>query len=182
MSDETLEDWVSYSDHIVIADVTDEKRLGLDNEEDRRNGEGLVGRQLTIEIIDSLYRRTGSLELPPVVSFGHTGWRLKDGKEIPMGVMGATRMEVGHRYLIPLTYWLRQEGGWGFMTSTGSIEIVDGRIETIGGEGRPAALAIGGLTPDEARDVFAKVEPHPAAAAHPDLPADERYDLVSAEG
>lgn len=175
--DEELRDWVSYADAIAVVRVVDERRTGSDAE-DRKNGEGLIGRDVVVEVDEVLWRRPTSQELPSTFSFGHTGWLFHGDEEVPMGVDGAARLTVGDTYLMPLVVWA-QEGGWSLMTSTSSMEMIDERVtlfeET---DRRPSAVALSGHTASEVSAILQATRPQPEAEQNPQLTPEERYCLV----
>ena len=48
---ETLEDWVTYGDHLVELTVLDERRIPP-TEEEMQRGEGTIGRRITVKVND----------------------------------------------------------------------------------------------------------------------------------
>lgn len=99
---QTLSQWVSYAEQVVVARVASERRQEIVGET-AEFGEGLVGREVTLEIERTIWsepelrsQRSGA------VTFTAAGWVLKDGKLSPLRYEGP-RLEVGERVVLPLT-------------------------------------------------------------------------------
>ena len=114
-------DWVSYADHVSLFTVLDERAQPW-GEHEKRYGEGMVGRDVTVRVDQVLWQSRTAPEIPGEYSAGTVGWALTDGDLSPMGVLGGPRLEVGRRYLGAWIYSSR--AGWSVL-STAAVFPVD---------------------------------------------------------
>ena len=179
---ETISDWKSYADHLVVYQVADERQLEPDAETAAR-GEGAIGRKVTVKIEDVLWSASGAPNLPVSLEMSATGWALHDGEKIPMLVEGAPRAEVGDRILAPL-FRLEDPGTmeWGPVAGAAQLRLVSGRAEQApAGEHNAARRSLSGLTVAEIARAWRQAMPDPRAAAHSDLRPAERVKVVTRE-
>ncbi|WBB59940.1 hypothetical protein O7599_31060 [Streptomyces sp. WMMC500] len=102
----TASDWVTYADHVVVVTATAERELPADPEEVEA-GQGYIPREVTLEVDDVVWSRAGAAESAPAPDFTWPapGWTFRqDGSRSPMALEDRPRVEVGHRYLMALTW------------------------------------------------------------------------------
>lgn len=104
---QTLDDWVSTADAVVVARAGDEHRHEPPRSESERGSESsLIGRSVTLTVAEVLW---ASPELPQRVpdelSLQAYGWaRSADGTESEAAPAGRSRLEVGHHYVLALIW------------------------------------------------------------------------------
>ncbi|MDK1474855.1 hypothetical protein QNO07_15745 [Streptomyces sp. 549] len=183
---ESAADWVTYGDHVAVVRLSLEKKLPV-SEEDQVNGEGYVGRSVTMTVRKVLWTRDAAPALPASVSFNASGWVMKDGRMTPVALHDTPRLEKGHTYILALS---RYSDGWA-PTGSGSTLPYDSRVigegesegravtpDTSGEPGAQATLGekvIGGTAEDLVAHLRAAA-PDPRAEGFEDLPADERWE------
>jgi hypothetical protein len=176
---ETLSDWVSFGDHVVIAKVESERELDTPPEVVQR-GEGLIGRRISAQVTTTLWSRSQAPALPSTVDLLVWGWVLQDGKRLPFTSDGAPRLGVGSTYVIPLT---QVKGGeWIVLAPSAVLPVTAQTIRAPGGAevGTIAPLArayAGRAAADLGRDLAAAT-PDPVAARHFDEDPDARWAAV----
>ncbi|MDV5145846.1 hypothetical protein R1T08_16930 [Streptomyces sp. SBC-4] len=103
----TATDWVTYADHVVVVTPAEEKDQKIPAE-DRERGEGIVLRELKLRVDKVLWSRAkASQPAPEVVDWLAWGWSFKDGdtgKRTKMASEGSPRIEMGHSYIIAITW------------------------------------------------------------------------------
>jgi hypothetical protein len=150
---ETLDEWVRHGDQLSVISVTDETRPVTWPA--YRNSGGLVGRELTVRVERTLWRRAGAPRARRVLHFDAWGWMYDDDQDpqssrAELVAEGATRMEVGRRYLAVLVRW---RGDWVPLRDSAVMTLSpDGRVTSEVYEGQPStgALALRGRTLAEA--------------------------------
>jgi hypothetical protein len=168
----TLTDWVSYSDQLSIVTVTSEEALGEPTE---LNG-GFVGRNVVLQIERTLWRRDGAPSVDGTLTILTAGWI----KNRPISLSGGTRLELGGRYVLPLTRtggeWTGNAGGLAAFPLDGAT-IVCGTVH-------PQELVdedIAGMSVDDLAALYAATPPDPLAAKHARLGPQARWMAVSRE-
>lgn len=106
----TVEDWARVADYVVLATVTSEQRIEPVRSETSDDGDDLVGRDVTVEVDKGLWRAADvSRDQPAVFAMPAFGWeRTAAGDEIELAPQGGSRLEVGHRYVLAIT-WKAEE-------------------------------------------------------------------------
>lgn len=187
----TKQDWVTYSDHLVLATMTGERRLAAGAEE-QQAGEGFIPRVVTLRIDDLLWSRQGARPAPETVDLDLDGWRFKGETLTPVRMEGEPMLNAGGRYVLPLTYLEVTKTvsvpGWTALSADAILPCQNGVI----GEGDVVAGRHADATgPDAAiRDtvwnqplgslIWALRSTAPDPAATMSLPPDERYQAVAA--
>ncbi len=101
----TAEDWVSYSDYVVLVTAVSEKALPptLD---DRSRGEGMMVRGVRLKVEDVLWSSSNPDHLPPTEwTRPSMGWTYKGGSaDRPMALVDTSRVEVGHAYIMAIDW------------------------------------------------------------------------------
>jgi hypothetical protein len=104
---ETASDWVTYAEHVVVVDAVSEREIPPTRTELRR-GEGLIGRTVTLRVDRVLWSSPGAAQpAPKKWEYSASGWTFTGGDpddRTKMGVRGAPRVEVGHRYVMALDW------------------------------------------------------------------------------
>lgn len=101
---ETLTDWVSYADAVVVVRVRKESRGEMTSDEERA-GEGLELRYVDLEIVDTLWTGLRGLAPDAQITVSPNAWVVSAGEKDRLLVFAeASRMEVGREYLVPLVH------------------------------------------------------------------------------
>ena len=182
---DSLTDWASFADQFSVVSVLDETELPPTTGADPRVDENYIGRQVTLRVERTFWRRPEApMEAPENTTIKLTalGWSQTDGQErVPFTVRGGPRIEVGRRYLIPL---VRADGEWS-PVGHGAILTLEGETvtsEVAGGRPAAAAEALKGKTIQSAGRIVADTPPSRLAAKFGQLGPDARYRAVSREG
>lgn len=103
----SLQDWVTYGDHLVEFTVAAERRLETDPTQVER-GEGVVDRQVDVAFVDEPMWTRASLENAPDTPrdfhLTNGGWSFHGDEEVPFMLVGQVWLTVGHRYVGLLTW------------------------------------------------------------------------------
>jgi hypothetical protein len=175
----TLTDWVSYSDQLSIVTVVGEKALSPLEETDE-NG-GMVGRSVTLAIERTLWRRDGAPSVKGDVSVVTWGWMVDGDDPHRLRVGGGPWLEVGGRYIVPLT---RSKSDDGFEWGSGpdmAIFPLDGTTIVCGSvrETEFAGEDISGTSVEEFAARFAATKPDPLAVKFGRLDPNARWQAVA---
>lgn len=158
MLGETLEHWVTYGNQLSVITVTD----STPPHPAARNSGGLIGRQVTVRVERTLWRRDGAPRAPRTLRFGVWGWMQEndqdpDSRRIKLVSEGTTRMEAGRSYLAVL---VRSRGEWFPLTDRAVMTLSpDGTVtsEVVSGEPSPGAAALRGKTIAEAARIVSRI-------------------------
>ena len=178
----SLQDWVSYADAAVVVRVAGAKEIPP-SKDITSTGEGLVLRDLTVEVEEVLWARPGAKPAPEEFTYSATGWALHEEKRREMDV--GEPAEVGKRYLIPIAHFVETptygKSGWMGLSSNTTYPIVDGRVrlDEHNSEGLSDATAIGGKTTKQIAALLARTVPDPRAAEKAALDPVSRYQEVA---
>ena len=170
---EKLRDWVSFFDRLSVVRAVEERASGP-----RHDSSGVVGRDVTVVLERTLWRRPHSPDAPRRFTFNDWGWSRDDddGSLAPLRACGETRMEVGRRYLAIVG---RHHGEW-FPATSGRLRI-DGDLAVGGvddGAASEAHAALEGMSIAEAARKVAATEPYRAAVEHANLGAVARMEAA----
>jgi hypothetical protein len=154
---ETLAEWVQHGDQLSVISVIDQTRPA--SWPAYRNSGGLVGREVTVKVERTLWRRAGAPRAGRVLRFGVWGWMYDDDQDpqssrAALVAEGTTRLEVGRRYLAVL---VRRRGDWMPLRDSAVMTLSpDGRVTSEVYEGEPSkgALALRGRTLAEAAAIM----------------------------
>jgi hypothetical protein len=177
-----LADWVSYADAVIAVTVTNEVELPPSPEE-AATGEGLLVRDVTVQVDDMLWSHPRARNLPAEgFVFTTLGWTIDDGSKTPARAEGAERLEVGGRYVMPIVYWT-QDDQWGPIAPSAVVRLdADNRLPAASLEGRleDATVPTSGLALADLSGMLASTAPDPVAEANRDVDPVTRYNAVDA--
>lgn len=193
---QTLVDWAGFADQLSVVTVVDERDLPPVPGQDPSADDGYVGREVSLRVERTLWRRPGAPTVAAeesiirIVALGSA--RDERGEQTPFATLDAARLEVGQRYLIPLlrAAGADDEGGrasdseWAVLAQSAILTLdgdtVTSRVE--GGTPSPAAQALDGESVERAGEIVARTSPTPAAERNAELPPDARSDAVQRAG
>jgi hypothetical protein len=167
---ETLRDWVSFADWVLVVTVTSEKKRAFqpDGPASTPDESGFQGRDVTLRV-DRTLMRTGDRPSPTTFTFSTAGWQFDtQGRRQPLEEHPCRPvLTVGERYVMPVSKVRPGLAPVGIF-HTIPLNTASYRPAT------PATRALAGKSPEEMARILARTRPYPAAAAHPELPARER--------
>lgn len=174
---DTLPDVVSYADQVVVATVLAEAPTPLTGPA-ADVGQGYAGRLVRLDIERTLWQRSDGPEPSSSdVVVAAMGWVLKDGRRYPAASSYGSRMEVGGRYVIPIT--IDRFGDWNVLNPDLISEVQDSQVIGPAQEPSfPAADAFRGQSLDEVGRLLATARPDPLAVRHGELEPDQRVVAV----
>lgn len=178
---DTLEDWKSYADHVVVYSVVAENEVPPDPQEQER-GEGMVGRTVNLRVEEILWSAQRGPDLPNEVSMRVAGWALEDGVRRRFRLHGSPRVELGQRFLAPLVRVEEPFVEWWPLSTSAVVPVVDGRIQTDDTLDNPVGKEFAGHAISALDESLARQDPDPLAAKHQELRPTERVEAVLAEG
>lgn len=180
---DSLRDWKSYADHVVVFRVVSEAEIPPSPENAAR-GEGLVGRKVTLANEKVLWSAGNAPPLPPEVTVSAPGWVLHDGQQIPLVVNGAPRIAVGERYIAPL-FRLEEDPQapeWGPLSLAAQMPLTDGRVAPAPpNQHSHIRDQLAGKAIAEVEGLVRRADPDPRAQAHHDERPADRVSTVYAE-
>lgn len=107
LPNETATDWVTYADFVVAVTATSEREVKAPS--DPNAEESTIGREVTLRVNDVLWSRDPKAKAPKTVPWSAIGWGATGGdleKRQEMVEVGASRVEVGHSYVIAIKWEL----------------------------------------------------------------------------
>jgi len=171
---ESLSDWKSYADAVVVLRVTDERAESDPAAPDSAQIAPL--RYVTTEFEQVIWSR--SEEQPKRLEFLTQGWEILGGKRVPAAPSEGPRLEVGERYFAAVVV-----GGVrpGVMTAS-SVLLIDGDTVTAGERSTPFVQSnLEGRSLEDVANAVGAAEPDPLAAKYERLPPMDRYSAVVEE-
>jgi len=172
---ESLEDWVTFSDHVVVAEVSDETEMPSDPSQESL--EGFVDRTVELTILDTIYSFPDASDLPvaPIEMVAWGSFEDDSGVERPL-TSGGARFEVGSQYLVALQQIT--PGEWAELTTTSVFRVEnDIVLGQAGDTGVRASLA--GLTVEDVADQLNSTAINDVITVHTSLDAYERWVTVT---
>lgn len=184
---ETLTDWSTYSDHLVVVTVAGQRELAPTADEVRA-GEGYIPRVIDLRVDKVLWSRKDAPGAPASFETDLDGWQFKGDRRTAIRLRGEPMMEVGKEYVLPIVHFDKTKtvpnAGWSALSPDSIFPYQGGTL----GEGDviPSLQAKGLATPSDARGPFFDKDPaelaaalkatppDPAAADAMTLPPDER--------
>jgi hypothetical protein len=174
---ENLHDLRSFSDAMAIVTAVDEEIPPPPSGPE--GWAGLIGRVVTVEVEEVLWRRPNAPSPRRRFRFNDWGWVGELDNRVPIRVCGITRMEVGTRYLAPIA---RLHGTWyPFEEVRLKLlgDLVVGGVD--GGEANHAHNALIGRTVESAVRMVARTEPYRAVVRDPRQSPARRWQNVDAD-
>jgi hypothetical protein len=175
----SLADVVSFADHAVVVTVTGERKLPLTPDEATR-GEGYEGREVTLTVERSVWRRPGGPRLPSTLTFAGWGWFVHDNRETRASSGTGPRLEIGERFLMPVVHL--DSGSWSPYSYSLILPLDGDTVRSVGSDsdGNVIRARLAGMPTAGVGVALASEHPYPDAAAHPLLTAEQRLELVYA--
>lgn len=174
----TLQDWVSYADHVAVYHVVGERALPLGTEE-KESGEGLAGREVVLRVERRLWSADGAPPLPDEIRMDVFGWVLHDGKRRAIEPRNAPRVAPGERYLAPLALVEFDAGPEWWPLTPGAPVPVEGDAVAPARWNREISDALSGRSIEDARRTIQAARADPIAAELSDLRPQERIEAVA---
>lgn len=183
---ETLRDWVTYGDHVVVAKLTSTRDLDTSDEE-KKAGEGYIPRQVSFDVRRVVWSREGAPDAPDRVALGLDGSVFDATSTAPLRMEGQPALDkVGTEYVMVLTK-LRASAytsvpGWVALSPDSIVPISPSDPTTVtAGAGQrvsSAVSAVQGRTVDRVASLLAHTEADPFAVPYMAEPPDERAQLA----
>jgi hypothetical protein len=175
---ENLHDLRSFSDAMAIVTAVREK--GPPSPSGPEGWAGLIGRVVTVRVEEVLWRRPNAPAPPRTFRFSDWGWTGTLERKVPIRVCGVTRMELGTRYLAPIS---RLHGTW-YPFEEARLKLdgdtVVGGVD--GGEPNHAHHALIGRPVESAVRMVAQTPPYRAVGRDPRGSPARRWQRVDMDG
>jgi len=178
----TVEDLVSYTDHLVRIHIERESELPMSAAE-IADGYGMVIRQVTYSVVDDVWSADGAPALPRQGTLGGNGW-IQDGDQRTAFKQDADPwFVVGHDYLVAFQLWNPAEAGLDVSDSNPRWRVVSPEATAaydggVVGQGEPLHTSaqrpylrarLAGLTRTQLRNFFATTPKHSRSATFHDV-------------
>lgn len=179
---DSLQDWVTYSDAVVIFHAASDTELEPTQDE-LEAGEGLIVRQVTVEIKSIVWESPDKRDLPATMLINNGGWVFHGDKRTPIMMEGSIPLEVGHDYAAPIFRDPALGDEWGTL---GPLIPIDDSVVGSGAKATSEAyqsssiaeLVPVGTSPEGVASLMAGTNPDPRAAVFPDLRYSELYQAI----
>ncbi|MFF5369506.1 hypothetical protein [Streptomyces sp. NPDC013187] len=196
----TATDWVSYGDQVAVVHVAAEHEESGLAQAEAEAGEGYVVRSIDLRVKERVWARSGVAALPDALSVVADGWALDGDQRTPLAPQDASRLEVGHDYVIAFARFSDDE--WAPLGSGGVLPYDNGRIgqgefegqnvtvaayraalerRMIPGEDEPVALRTVGSPATGLGNLLQSTPADTTAARYFDLDAVARHQKVAGE-
>jgi hypothetical protein len=178
----SLQDWVSYSDAVVVAEVESQGEVPP-SERELEIGEGMIVRTVTVRVTETLWSRPDAPVPPETLTFTTAGWVFKGEKRSRMVFGDGAWLEVGRSYAMPVALFRSRPGVDWAPISVEAVYPVEGGLlrGPEGGEQAPVVKALSGRSLEQVRAILQGAEADPRAVARGDLDPVERFQAVQAE-
>ena len=181
LPNQTLTDWISYSDQFSILTVLDEEEQSDYVVRSIRGGTGGIGRSVTARIEETIWTAPGTEAIAGDITMIVSGWTTHHTDfRSPAG--GPGRLEVGGRYMAPLVLYKYDTGtAWGIIELSTLIldgEDVVGPLEEPGIAYMPVVGSRIGDTVDEVATALACTEREARAFKYSNLLPEARWHAV----
>ena len=184
----TLTDWVSYSDAVVAVEVIGEKATSLTAEE-AAAGAGLKIRLVSARVQSILWKSPNAHAVPVTLTIPHGGWSVSNNRaEQRLYLEDAPDLQIGHTYLMPLTYSPKGDVPWQALAPEDILPMDGGTVGSgesiLNSAGKPIDWLTdrtevrGKLWHKSSKQVTAALAATPVdqyAGSHQSLPAVERF-------
>jgi hypothetical protein len=179
---DSLRDWRSYADHVVIYTVVSDNEIPL-RPEDEARGEGTLGREVALRVDKVIWSAPTAAPLPDgLIKMRAAGWTVKDGVRHSVRIMGAPRLEVGERFLAPVVRVEDPLVEWWPLTGSSQMPLDDHDRVTPGDSGSPVRGALAGKSIGQVQAEVEAATPDPLAERFADLRPLKRIKAVYAAG
>jgi hypothetical protein len=184
---DTLTDWVTYGDHLVVVTVTGQRELAPTSEETAA-GEGYIPRVISLRVDKVLWSRKQAPNAPSSFETDLDGWQFHGDQRKAVRLQGEPMMTVGKQYVLPIVYFSKTKrvpnAGWSALSPNSIFPYEAGILGK--GDAIPSLQAKGADKPADARGPFfdkkpaqlvsalTSTSPDPATAGAMKLPPDER--------
>lgn len=170
-----LRDWVSFADHVVKVAVIHESWLDL-TEEEKKRGEGYLGREITLQIEQLIWSNPEQMKPPVRINFFAAGAVVRDHMVIPAQIAGSTRLDVGDRAIVPLIYVPNE--GWMPLTPSGIMLLGENMTRKDPVSTTEAVSALSGMSVDQIARKLKSVLPYDQVRSSMAMDAVKRMRLV----
>jgi hypothetical protein len=179
--DSTLEDWVSFADHVASVQVIAEEVIPPPAEVQQR-GEGYVGRKITVQTIQTIWSNSFAPALDGQFAFNVIGWVLKEEcvDLVPAAVTlahPAPRLELHGKYVVALVRYTVLAEGWGPLTPASAFPMDGDQVATADVKATGNNFIAQELSEESIATISSLLEsepPHVAVLDFLQLPAEER--------
>jgi hypothetical protein len=184
LPDNTVVDWVSYADAVVVATVLSEQAIPVRADLLTPAGAGVQGRTLSLRIDRRIWNRSGARPVPAQLQIESGGWVIRNFVEKRPFTVGRVRLEVGSAYLMPLAWIPASEFSPAQFGPLGSDTpaLMGSDNRPVAPEGASGAVSeFSGKPLDEIAATLANAVPDPLAVKHFDLDPLPRWNAVLKE-
>lgn len=112
---DTLTDWRSFSDHLAVVTVTDQRKMKPSAAEVAA-GEGLIPRIIHLRVDSIMWSRPEAPDPPTSFDANFDGWEFKGDQLTPLRLRGEPMLSVGKQYVMPIVRLAENDdsasGGW----------------------------------------------------------------------
>lgn len=173
----SLRSWRDYADVVALVSVRSESR-GEPTSSGARPGESTIPRVVDIDVNERLWARH---EIPvDHLSIQNHGWVVSpENGERALQIEGATRLEVGERYVIALARNL--EGSWMLLSADAALPVQGGQVADVTVEASGVGEDVPALTPAEIGERLRALPPDPQVEQYAAYSPHIRYELVLAD-
>jgi hypothetical protein len=173
---DTTRDWVSFSDQLSVVRVLSERALNPSE----NPTSGYIGRQVTLGVERTYWRRDGAPTAPAEFVMNDWGWCQTPQGRVPMLLPRVTRLRVGRTYLAPIT---RYRDAWSALDD-GRLRLRGTRVAGGVDYGRPtfAHQTLLGLRVGTAAAVVRRTRPYRAAVRLRSRNPTRRWNAVDRDG
>jgi hypothetical protein len=177
---ESLQDWVTYADHVAVYTVVAEREMPLDAEE-KESGEGYAGKLVTLRIDRTLWSAEAAPALPERIEMQAVGWLYRNGQREPTTARDSPSVSVGNRCLAPLAQVEFDVGPeWWPLTPAAQLPLEGSHVGRAGWVS-PHGEALAGESVDEIEARIKRQPPDPASVKYADLRPQDRIGAVLRE-
>jgi hypothetical protein len=170
-----IADWVAFADHVAVVRAVSETTISPPKEI-ADAGEGMVGRAIRMELVDTLWVRPGSSRmLADDFELRTFGWALRGEQLVPLQLVGAVRVEVGETYVAPLVW---DDGSWGVLSLSAVLRLQNDLIEVDSAGNDPSLASLNGLSVPGVSQTLDSIEPEPILQQIQGLSGTERVEPV----
>lgn len=172
---ETLRDAVSFSDFVLVVEVTDEREVEIDRVGGQTSDEYMTARTLSAEVTDVLWAGERFDEPAAKLELSTIGWWHGSDERRPLVTSEGPRLEVGRRYAVAVLK--NQEGQWELLGNGTALEVVGSELHAVDGQNEFGST-LDGTTPSEAEGLLTDTAPYPETVPLSGESPYRRYNAV----